>query len=252
MGPDDPGNWGSGAADCGCHRLAACAGICAAERKKLDNHSQMLTIAARRSVFRQGEIPRYFYTIASGCLRLTALLPNGRRKILGFPMPGDYFGLCAAPRYDYGASAITGSRLCRIPIGALSERVGEHRVLQRAVALRREQGLQAMRSHVLTLTRRSAQERVAVFILEYVRHAAQAAPDAVDEKPSGAAASENRSPRQVRLPMGRADIADYLGLTLETASRCFAELGRLGVIESRGGGAVRVIDREGLMRLTGG
>lgn len=123
MGPDDPGNRGSGAAICGCHHLVVCAGVSAAERKQLDNHSQMLTIAARRSVFRQGETPHYFYTIASGCLRLTTLLPDGRRKIVGFPMPGDCFGLCAAPRYDYGASAITpvagsvGFRLTPSPSG---------------------------------------------------------------------------------------------------------------------------------------
>ena len=112
-----------------------------------------------------------------------------------------------------------------------------------------------MRSHVLTLTRRSARERVAVFLLEYLRHAAQATPnaimDTVDEKPSGSAAGGNRS-RQARLPMGRADIADYLGLTLETASRCFAEFGRLGIIESPGGGVVHVTDCERLKRLTGG
>ena len=128
--------------------------------------------------------------------------------------------------------------LCRIPID-----------------LRCKQLLQAMRSHVLTLSRRSAREPVAVFIVEYLRHSAQGSANAiletVDEKPSGFATGGHRS-RQVQLPISRADIADYLGVILETTSRCFAEFRRLGIIVSSSGGAIHVVNRARLEWLTGG
>ena len=148
--------------------------------------------------------------MAAGVVRLCKLLPDGRRAVLGFRLAGEVFGLGPGGEHGCTAEAVTDVRLrsCRgRAVEAAAERSPEVRRRLSAV-LWRELG--EARASLPVLGRMTARERVAGFLLRLSRRA-----DAAD---------------RVELPMGRLDIADHLGLTVETVSRTMTELRRAGVI----------------------
>jgi CRP/FNR family nitrogen fixation transcriptional regulator len=150
-------------------------------------------------IFGEGEPAEYFYKVIKGAVRSYKLLNDGRRQISAFHLPGDLFGLDADDTHRFTADAIADSTVLvvkRSAIISLAARDGEvaNRLwAQTAGALRRAE------SHMLLLGRKNAQERVATFLLEM--------------------ASRCSGEESVDLPMSRQDIADYLGLTIETVSR---------------------------------
>ena len=181
-------------------------------------------------IYGEGEPVEYIYKVLSGAVRTYKLLSDGRRQIGAFHLTGEFFGLEAAEDHQFSAEAINDCTILvikRSAVFALASRdAGVARELWSVTAgdLARAQG------HMLLLGRKSAAERVATFLLEMSRRVSV----------SGT----------VELPMSRQDIADYLGLTIETVSRTISQFVSSAVIELassrrivvRNAGALRRLD----------
>lgn len=160
--------------------------------------------AADEEIFGEDEHADYVYRIVSGAVRTCRILADGRRQIIGFHMPGEVFGCAATEHHRTSAEAITDTRVLVFERSQL-ERLASHNV-EAACRLwaMTARDLEQAEEHVLTLGRRSAVERVGAFLLD------------LDDR-AGVAGT-------IDLPMTRRDIADYLGLTLETVSRSLSQL----------------------------
>ena len=158
-------------------------------------------------VFGEGEASRYVYRVLSGAVRTYRLLSDGRRQIVEFHLAGDLFGLDGDARHALGAEAIRASTLQVMRRDAFLNESGTGAQTAISTLLKKFQRAQA---HMLLLGRHTACERVAAFLLDFRDRAKTATID---------------------LPMSRQDIADYLGLTIETVSRTFTQLQCSGLID---------------------
>ncbi len=157
-----------------------------------------------KEIYAQGEKSGNLYMVEFGAVRVYRLLADGRRQISAFHLAGEVFGFETDSTHHFFAEAICaiGIRILRLS-SFRDERAGQ----LLPMALR---GLVRTQEHLLVLGRQNAVERVAVFITD------------MSERQGGLP--------QVELPMSRADIADYLGLTIETVSRIFTRLKHKGII----------------------
>lgn len=169
-----------------------------------------LPFARNEEIFGEGEPAEFVYKVLLGSVRSYRLLSDGRRQISGFYLPGDIFGVELGEEHGSSAEAVGDCSLLlvkRTTLLKLAERdrdVGS-RLLSLTVA-----ELERSRSHGLLLVK-SAQERLAAFLLEMA------------ERLAGNGA--------VELPMSRQDIADYLGLTIETVSRTLSQFAQSSMIQ---------------------
>lgn len=175
------------------------------------------------TVFAEGDPTSFYYRVVSGSIRSYTLTSDGRRQIDAFHLPGDIFGLGTGNEHRVSTEAICRSSVIayrRTDIDSLSES-GLVRALMSA--------LERAQDHALLLGRKSAVERIAIFLLDM----AERMPDS-----------------RFDLPMSRADIGDYLGLSIETVSRSLTQLERDGLIEiPHGRRSIGLRDRAALERL---
>lgn len=172
-----------------------------------------MTIPAGQGFIEEGDSANFFYNITLGTARLFKSMPDGRRQITGFAAPGTFLGLAAQTRYGFGAEALEPLRVCRFSraalVGLMADFAGlEHRLLEIACS-----ELVLAQEHMLLLGRKTARERLASFLL--ARGAMSS------DCPLAPRFNQHRL---VALPMSRSDIADYLGLTIETVSRTLTRL----------------------------
>ena len=189
-----------------------------------------MSFAANSEIYGENEPSDYLYKVVSGTVRTYKVLVDGRRQISAFYLPGDIFGLETAGEHTFSAEAITDCKITvmkRSTVMALAERDSD--VARQMWALTARE-LQRVQEHSLVLIK-SAQERVAGFLLEMA-----------DRVPSGGA---------VELPMSRQDIADYLGLTIETVSRTLKVLEDAATIEVAKRRRILLRNRSALRRLNG-
>lgn len=182
-------------------------------------------------VFGEGEPADHLYTVVSGAVRTYKITQDGRRQICAFLLPGDVFGLELGENYSLTAEAVCDSVLAvakRRTLSGLAERDAE--VARRLWVMAAGQ-LEAARAHMLLLGRQCAHERVAAFLLDLQARLG-----------SGA---------HVELPMSRNDIADYLGLTIETVSRTLSQFDKSGTIALRTSRQIEVLSRGALRALVG-
>lgn len=149
-------------------------------------------------IFGEGEDAAYLYQVVSGAVRTYKILSDGRRQIGAFYLPGDIFGLEIGAAHQLSAEAICNATVSAIKRSSLSDLARDDIRIPHALLALTARELQRAQKHVLLLVR-NAQERVASFLLEMV------------DRTAGAGS--------IDLPMSRQDIADYLGLTIETVSR---------------------------------
>ncbi len=185
---------------------------------------------APQSVLYEGDAADFAYNLCSGVVRVTKMLPDGRRQITGFLFPGDFMGLTHKDQYAYSIEAVTNVELCRFPRNRLMTLFEESREMERKLLAMATDELSSAQEQILLLGRKTARERVASFILKLSRMA------------------RNRGERgnPVGLPMSRADIADFLGLTIETVSRTLTKLTKEGLIELKTAHSVSIVNLERL------
>ena len=153
-------------------------------------------------------------------MRLYKLLPDGRRQIVGFALPGDFLGMATSARRSLSADAIGPVVVCRFSRTSFARFIEDKPHLLRRINEFAVRELSQAQDHMVLLGRRSAEEKVASFLVNWRDRLAQLSSPA----------------KTVPLPMSRQDIADYLGLTIETVSRTMTKLERHGVIEILPGG----------------
>ncbi|MDE2230375.1 MAG: helix-turn-helix domain-containing protein [Alphaproteobacteria bacterium] len=191
------------------------------------------TVAAGTTFVDEGEPALHVFTVTDGVVKLFKLLADGRRQIVGFLVAGDVFGFAAGDKYTVSAEAVSPVTLCRFPRRQLERVFVEFPGVERQLldAVTRE--LAAAQDQMVLLGRKTAHERLASFLLSLLRR---------QDNPDGS----------VDLPMTRTDIADYLGLTMETVSRVFTVLKGSGCITCAGAGKVCIVDVDALAELADG
>lgn len=216
--------------------LAFCADLSPDEIKRLASVRCHTHLPGNYSVFREGDAADHLYSISTGAVKLYKLLSDGRRQIIGFLFSGDMFGLGLDGTYCYTAETLVPSQLCRFTHRRLDTMLGEFPRLERKMYSMTVKDLVSAQEQMLLLGRKTAKEKVATFLFKLSRRAMQ----------------QNLPASPLTLPMSRADIADYLGLTIETVSRTFTQLKREGIIGLPDSGHVVLTDEDGLRELAEG
>ena len=181
-----------------------------------------------------------FFTVLSGALRLSNLLPDGRRQITGFVLPGKFVGLSTAKTYIDNADALTEVRLCCFSRSDLARMGQDYPELDGRLLAMTNDTLTRAREHMLLLGRMTAPEKIAHFLFSLVLGA----------QASGQPIVQLANP--LVLPRSRSEIADFLGLTIETVSCIFTKLKSDNVISLPEHNRVLVDDMEALTIMAGG
>jgi len=179
---------------------------------RLAELSLAITVPAGRSFINEQDPATDFYNVTEGAVRLFKLLPDGRRQITGFAGPGHFLGLAVSTRYSFSAEAITDVKVCRFSRPRLRKLLHDFPALEDRLLEVAQNDLVSAQEQMLLLGRKTARERLASFL--------------VARAYDGAACRKAGTPALTRLQleMTRGDIADYLGLTIETVSRSFSKL----------------------------
>lgn len=219
-------------AACRVRSVSICAALDAGELDLLEALAADADFAAKAAIAMQGDPATHVYNITEGTVRLYRLLADGRRQIIGFLLPGDFMGLALSDRYAFSADAVEPVAACRFDRAAFTQLVDDKPHLLRRLHEAATHELSLAQDHMVLLGRRTAEEKVAAFLVALRERLCRL----------------GRRGVTLALPMTRQDIADYLGLTLETVSRTFSKLARDRVILIVPDG-VRVLDRDRLQAI---
>ncbi|HKA73378.1 MAG TPA: helix-turn-helix domain-containing protein [Xanthobacteraceae bacterium] len=189
-----------------------------------------LSFARNVEIYGEGETAEYLYKVVSGTVRTSKILADGRRQIGAFYLPGDMFGLEMGEEHTFSAEAIADAKVLVIKRSAVTALAQRDSDVAHELWTVTGRELHRVQEHVLLLIK-TAQERVAGFLLEM--------------------AQRERESDEVELPMSRQDIADYLGLTIETVSRTLTHLAATAVIEVPSSRRIVLRNRAALARLNG-
>ncbi|HXF54420.1 MAG TPA: helix-turn-helix domain-containing protein [Hyphomicrobiaceae bacterium] len=193
-------------------------------------------VEAKEFVFLEGDPISHLYRVESGAVALYKVLADGRRQVLGFAYPGDLIGLGAEGEHVMNAQAVKPTRLRCLPVSALNQSLARDPALGMKLYEALAKELAATRDLVLTTGQRSAMERVAGFLLALSRRNRR----------------NGQDPKVFDLPMTRADIGDFLGLTIETVSRTLTKLKTLKVIGLPQTHSVHILDLDRLEAMAEG
>jgi len=187
-----------------------------------------MRFARNVEIFGGDEPAEYLYQVSSGAVRTYRMLDDGRRQICAFYLPGDIFGVEAGDVHRSSAEAICDAHVLVVKRSAVMARAEHDKDLARQLWKLIVRDLQRVQEHSLVLVK-TAEERLAGFLLEI--------------------ASRKSNAGAIELPMSRQDIADYLGLTIETVSRTFSQLVQSGTITLETSRRVVFRNRAALNRL---
>jgi len=190
----------------------------------------VMSFPRNAEIFGENEPADYVYKVISGSVRTYKILSDGRRQVGGFYLPGDTFGLQFANEHTFSAEAIADAKVLVVKRSALTALAGRDAAIGRELFAVTGRELRRVQDRVLLLVK-NAQERVAGFLLEM--------------------AERTCAGNIVELPMSRQDIADYLGLTIETISRTLTGLENVAAIEVPTSRRIVLRNRSTLNRLNG-
>jgi CRP/FNR family nitrogen fixation transcriptional regulator len=189
------------------------------------------TLSRGEEVFADGDPCTRFYKVVSGTVRTIKLLADGRRQVDAFHLPGDVFGLESGKMHRLTAEAVDDVVLIAYRRDRLNDLVKSDPSFAEQLMSSTLESLDRAHEHAVMLGRKTALERMASFLLDLLRRTA--------------------GNDRVELPMQRSDIADHLGLTIETVSRTLTQMMRAGLIRVQAGRTVILADRANLQLLDG-
>jgi CRP/FNR family transcriptional regulator, nitrogen fixation regulation protein len=187
-----------------------------------------MSFARNAEIYGENEPAEYLYKLVSGSVRTSKILNDGRRQIGAFYLPGDIFGFEIGGEHASSAEAISDARVIVVNRSAIEALAARDSDVARQLWAVTSRELHRMQEHILLLIK-TAQERVAGFLLEM--------------------AARIKSANEVELPMSRQDIADYLGLTIETVSRTLTTLENSAAIALPSSRRIVLRNRAALRRL---
>ncbi len=187
----------------------------------------------KQTIFLQQGPSRHLYNITKGNIKIYKLLSDGRIQIIGFLYPGDFFGSYKRGKYNYSAEAIGNVRLCVFKQEVLDEYLEKNMNLSKELLHITSHELTLAQDRMGVLGKMNANERVAKFILN------------ISDQRARIGWQDN----PISLPMTRQDIADYLGLTLETVSREITRFKTSNLIKAMTSKQIFISDREKLTNL---
>ena len=223
-------------------RHAQIADLCFRDRRPLTGDPlQALQLLATTMQYRRGQEiyapddpADYWYRMARGTARKCAVRADGRRQIVDFLLPGDFFGLVNRHEHHFAVEAVTeGTVVTRYPRRRIERLADSDPEVGRQIREVAFESIARSQARMLILGRMSALERVGAFLIEMAERRRDGAPE------------------QVVLSMSRYDIGDYLGLAAETVSRTLSDLRQGGAIRFEGTHRVRIVDRAALEEETG-
>lgn len=203
------------------------------QRRVLGSVSTRVTFAARQIVYREGAEAGFIFVCDEGALKAFRELPSGRSRIAAFLFRQDMFGLAENGLYLNTVKALRPSTCHRMAVETLATMLQRDGELGFMFLCKITHELRESQRRAILLARRSAIGRVAMFLTGL---------DARRER-------DHANKKVIALPMSRSDIADYLGLTLESVSRTLGRLAQQNVIATDGRNALRIVDRHRLDQL---
>ena len=232
----EPGHGPDPCSSCGARAESICASIAEEDLARLAAVAVVTEVEAGKTFINEGDPALDFFNVSAGAAKIYKLLPDGRRQITGFAQAGVFLGLAVSDSYAFSAEAITRLRYCRFPRKKLQTLLEDFPALERSLLKTASNELVAAQEQMLLLGRKTARERLASFLCLRVNEGLPCA----------------HGDDHVDLPMSRGDIADFLGLTIETISRTFTHLKNEGLIALPNNHRVDMLDREALIELAGG
>lgn len=206
--------------DCGARNVGMCDALSDGELIFLSRTAHRMTLPAGKLIIEEGEPAQYFYNVNAGTVRLFKSLPDGRRQITGFASPGHFIGLASTNVNMVSAETMDPVHICRFSRVALAAIMTEYPILERKLLDIAIHELALNQQQLLLLGRKTAIERVATFLLSWYQR----------QTDCGTSSIPTANTR-LSLPLSRTDLADYLGLTIETVSRSLSSLKKDGLIE---------------------
>ncbi|MGV6801893.1 MAG: Crp/Fnr family transcriptional regulator [bacterium] len=201
---------------CKIRETSLCATVDPEEMQLISKTMAHHSIKEGQALVSAGEISKYLYIVVSGVFRLVRFMDDGRRQITGFVFPGEIVGVSRTKQSIHTAEALEPSLVCSFSHSYLNEISHRFPDIKDKLIARGDTELEKAEDHIMLLGKQTAHERVISFI------------ELLLAKQSGA---DNR----IYLPMSRQDIADYLGLRLETLSRTLASLKKDGHLQKVSG-----------------
>jgi CRP-like cAMP-binding protein len=198
--------------------------------ERLAGHGTRITVKRGQEIFAEGAKSENCFRLVEGSVRLVKLMVDGRRQVCEFLKSGDLLGFEADEEHYFSAEAVSDCTLVRYPRRAIETLIVEDKTFARHVRLVTARGLQDAYQRMVLLCHKSAQERIAWFLLEL---------------------ADGTAGGSIHLPMTRTDIANYLGMAIETVSRVLGQFKQSGAIAQKSLNSIQVLDRDALEAVRG-
>ncbi len=220
---------------------AICAALDNNEVQLLNNIGRRKVLAAGEALIWEGDDSLLVANVIDGMLKLTNSTEDGREQIVGVVYPSDFIGRPFGAKTNHSVTALTDARVCVFSRSDFDRFAAEHPALEHKLLKRTLDELDRTRGWMLLLARKSAEEKVATFLLDISERLV----DATCSTPLGGPLDE------FELPFSRQQIGDILGVTIETVSRQMTRLKRDGILDLPTRRSVRILDRGALEAMAG-
>ncbi len=224
-------------ARCGARTIGVCGALEDEELNELNRLAVAISADSDQTILYEGDPATNAFNISKGTVRLTRLLADGRRSVIGFMFTGDFLGLSHSDTYVYSAEAVTPVEACQFRKKELNDLFSRFPKLESRLLELVTTELITAQDQMLLLARKTPQEKVASFLV-HIKKRLEAFSGSASEK--------------LILSMPRVDIADHLGLTPETVSRTLTRFTEAGVIEIHERRDITILDPDRLEAVAAG
>ncbi|GGP00794.1 Crp/Fnr family transcriptional regulator [Stakelama pacifica] len=215
---------------------AICAALTGTEREELVRHGRRKRYSRGDTIIAAGDSNDNFATLIRGAAKIASIDADGTERIVALAHPAGMLGQLFSPGADLHVIALTDSEACLFPRDRIEALVHDHPRMAARLLQETSNALADARGLIDLISKRKSSARVAALLIEFA-HAASAAPCHPAEF--------------FELPLSRGEMAQLLGITIETVSRSITAMERDALIERHGAHGIRILDRDGLARLIG-
>ncbi len=221
---------------CMVRNRAICSSLNPSELEALNRIGRRVPVHRGQTLMWEGDDSSLVANVIDGVLKLSTSTADGREQIVGVVYPSDFIGRPFGSTTQHSVTALSDAQVCLFTRSAFDEFARSHPELEHKLLQRTLNELDRARHWMLLLGRKSAGERVATFLLEMAHRLADASCSTNGEK----------IVERFDLPLSRQQMADLLGLTIETVSRQLTRLRQAGIIDLPDRRAVVILDHEGM------